>query len=437
MKKTRLSAAGLLFTLALSTAPARSMSQFSHGDPTPDEQYLLELINRARANPPAEGQFLSSVSDGSVKNGISYFKVDMARVRKDFSDYPVRPPLAFNARLMASSRSHSADMAKMNFQDHIGSNGSTVGDRTLGTGYPGRAVGESIYSNLVPDVLFAHAGFQIDWGPGEGGVQTGLGHRLNIMNYRGTVFNEIGIGVVQRTGSSAATFGKYSITQDFGLAAASTPYLLGVVYSDRNSNGICDPGEGVSGVSVTPSTGAWYAVTSASGGYAIPFNNAARGTVTFSGGSLPTATSRSFSIGSNNVKVDMTILPDEPVVTFKKSKSTAGEGRAKAKFQLVRTGNPSQPLVVTVTRSISRARGNALPNDYKVLVGGGGRISGLSKKSESFRVTIAAGKSSALLKIKALKDNKTEPAERVTFGITDTPDYALGSPSAVKIKIAD
>jgi hypothetical protein len=216
-----------------------------------------------------------------------------------------------------------------------------------------------------------------------------------------------------------------------------TPYLLGVVYSDRNSNGICDPGEGVSGVTVTPSTGSWFAVTSSSGGYAIPFSGAARGTVTFSGGSLPAAATRSFSIGSANVKVDMTIEPEEPVVSFKKLTSTVQEGRGKAKFRLSRTGRPTQPLTVIVTRSISRASGNALPNDYQILAGAGAKITGLNSKSESFRVTIAAGKSSALLKVKAVKDLKTEAAERITFEISDDRGYSVGSPYALKVKIVD
>jgi hypothetical protein len=48
------------------------------------------------------------------------------------------------------------------------------------------------------------------------------------------------------------------------------PFGAGVAYRDGNSNGFYDPGEGIPGISITPDRGAWYAVTSSSGGYAIP-----------------------------------------------------------------------------------------------------------------------------------------------------------------------
>jgi len=48
--------------------------------------------------------------------------------------------------------------------------------------------------------------------------------------------------------------------------------LVGVAYADQNGNGAYDPGEGLAGMNIVPDAGDTYAITSMSGGYAIPFN---------------------------------------------------------------------------------------------------------------------------------------------------------------------
>src|ERR1041384_7983929 len=40
---------------------------YSIGDPTPEEQLYLELINRARANPPAEAALLAASPDALIQ----------------------------------------------------------------------------------------------------------------------------------------------------------------------------------------------------------------------------------------------------------------------------------------------------------------------------------------------------------------------------------
>src|SRR5262249_6674609 len=108
---------------ALQFAPEAAVS-YSHGDPSAEEQLLLEMINRARANPPAEGLRLRSTTDPDVVSGNLFFHVDLDQLVADFAGYPARPPLAFNASLIASARGHSQDMADNNFQGHNGSDGS-------------------------------------------------------------------------------------------------------------------------------------------------------------------------------------------------------------------------------------------------------------------------------------------------------------------------
>jgi hypothetical protein len=66
---------------------------YSHGDPTDAEQYLLELINRARSDPPAEAN----------RYGID---LNEGPPSKPISPDPV-PPLPFNQFLMKAATGQS------------------------------------------------------------------------------------------------------------------------------------------------------------------------------------------------------------------------------------------------------------------------------------------------------------------------------------------
>lgn len=52
--------------------------------------------------------------------------------------------VTFDARLAAAAQAHSDDMSRNNFFSHIGSDGSTVGDRVSAQGYTWRNVSENI-----------------------------------------------------------------------------------------------------------------------------------------------------------------------------------------------------------------------------------------------------------------------------------------------------
>src|SRR5262249_12390631 len=69
------------------------LSVYSIGDPTDEEQQILEFINRARANPPAEGMRLDTTTDPDVSFAYQYWKTPTrAQVLADFQTYPARPP---------------------------------------------------------------------------------------------------------------------------------------------------------------------------------------------------------------------------------------------------------------------------------------------------------------------------------------------------------
>src|SRR4051812_3300008 len=83
--------------------------------PTDFEQYMLELINRARANPSAEASsFEIDLNEGLTAGTITT---------------DAKQPLAFNVALITSSRGHSQWMIDNNTFSHTGANGSDPGDR--------------------------------------------------------------------------------------------------------------------------------------------------------------------------------------------------------------------------------------------------------------------------------------------------------------------
>ena len=278
-------------------APAAG-GTYSHGDPTALEQFMLEMINRARANPPAEGVRLQTTADPDVVAAYRFFQVDVAKMAAEFATYPARPPLAFNASLIAAARGHSDDMARNDFQGHTGSNGSSLVNRVEAAGFTGwNALAENVYA-FAQSVFHGHAGFNADWGV------PSLGHRMNIMNFAagGPVYTEVGIGILSETATSTQV-GPLVVTQDYGRRSGQL-FVVGVVYADANRDGSYGVGEGLAGVTVTTSEGN-AAVTSTSGGYAIPLSGGSGSlNVRAEGGALGDAQEAAVALTGSNVKVD-------------------------------------------------------------------------------------------------------------------------------------
>ncbi len=292
MSATRTTILRVLAALLVLPGVAGAQTLYSHGNPSADEQFMLELLNRARANPPAEGTRLGQTG---------------------FGGYALRPPVAFNADLNVSARAHNDDMAAHDYFSHTGSDGSTPGDRIQAAGYVAPSYGENIADGF-PTAEATFDALMIDHGIAD------LGHRRNFLEFdrTGNFFREIGIASVNGGDT----------TQDFGYRAGVT-LLCGVAYQDSDGNGFYTPGEGVGGIKVASPGSSSYAVTSASGGYALPMDllpaNAAapQTTVTFT---LTDGTTRTFaatftpsinaanmSAGGayDNVKVDFVVV-DHP-----------------------------------------------------------------------------------------------------------------------------
>src|SRR5215218_3843830 len=108
----------------MSYRPAESLESrrlFAVALPTDYEQYMLELLNRARANPSAEASRLGiSLNEGLPAGTITS---------------TAKQPLAFNTNLIDAARKHSAWMIANDTFAHAGENNTDPGDRMTAAGY--------------------------------------------------------------------------------------------------------------------------------------------------------------------------------------------------------------------------------------------------------------------------------------------------------------
>lgn len=287
-------------TLGIIDASSQANQLYSHGDPTPEEQLMLEMVNRARANPTEEGIRLMDTDDARVQSAYSYFNINKTATKAAFTAYPQRPPLVFHPDLITAARNHSKDMDANNFQGHTSSNGDDLSRRYAKVGYASQGMyGENVAA-YSESVWHGHCGLNVDWGEQN---QIELGHRENIMNFKSAVYTEIGVGILfNGKGLMQGYVGPYVITQTFGTR--SVRYITGVVYADKNNNGFYDIGEGLEGVTIKPNRGSYYAVSSTSGGYAIPFTGSGSVTITASGGNLTAPVTKTIDFSGDNTKVD-------------------------------------------------------------------------------------------------------------------------------------
>src|SRR3954463_1210575 len=70
------------------------------GPPTDEETYYLELINRARSDPTAEGVRLKTTTDADVLSATTFFGTDLNLMAQEFAAIASAPPIAFNGRLI-------------------------------------------------------------------------------------------------------------------------------------------------------------------------------------------------------------------------------------------------------------------------------------------------------------------------------------------------
>jgi hypothetical protein len=356
--------------------------------PTVAEQYMLELVNRARANPIAE----ASANGIGLNEGLPAGTISA----------DAKQPLAFNPFLITAARHHTTWMMQTGTFAH-NEGAADPGAQMTGAGYQFTGSwtwGQNIaWSGTTPDVpplnattasleknLFVDAG------------EPGRGHRVNLLNPQ---FQEIGIGV------SSGTFQNFNAvmaTQDFA-ASGNAAFLTGVAYTDANGNNFYDPGEGLGNITVTATRAAdgaqFSATTWAAGGYTLPL---AAGTysITASGTGLGTVAYGTVLIGSQNVEADFTpagaskMPPPDPVPSPNPSPNPTPTPTPTPKPPPVRTPAPPPPagwitgtLFNDKNDNGTRDRGEGFLAGWRVFADVNG--DGAWERGEPFAITNARG----------------------------------------------
>ncbi|MCB2079743.1 MAG: tandem-95 repeat protein [Novosphingobium sp.] len=269
--------------------------------PTAQEQYLLELINDARLDPMGNAaRYISSYSplissSSSIQDAINYFNVSGSMLLSAYQNLTAVAPVAWNSDLADAAHKHSAAMIAADEQSHHLAGELDLGDRVKAEGYDFKLLGENVYA-YARDMLYAHAGFMIDWGNGPGGMQAPAGHRNNIM---WADMTEIGIDVTRETNPSTQV-GEYVVTQDFGDRGKL--FVLGVAYNDSDNDDFYSMGEGRGDLTVK--VGAASTTTYASGGYSLEISAGER-TIQLSGGGLSGTVNVTTLIEYDSIKLDV------------------------------------------------------------------------------------------------------------------------------------
>jgi uncharacterized protein YkwD len=127
-----------------------------------------------------------------ARNAVALVNEARSKARKcGRTQFEAAPPLTLSARLNQAALIHSQDMANRKFFEHVGSDGSKVGDRVTRVGYTWRTAGENIAIGAQTPEAVVH------------GWLTSPGHCANLMS---PAFTEMGIGYAVDPKSEAGIY---------------------------------------------------------------------------------------------------------------------------------------------------------------------------------------------------------------------------------------
>ncbi len=315
------------------------------------EQFLIELINRARLDPLAEAERYNLDLNAGLPAGTI--------------DGSAREVLAPNETLEDAALFHSDWMLTNNIFSHDGAAGSDPGDRMAAAGYD--FVGSWAWRenlawsgttgtlNLVQAILDHHEG-----------LYRSSGHRQNTF---GTNVREVGVAQVEGVFTQDGTdFNTSMLTLNFARTGTDH-FLTGVAYHDTDGDEFYSVGEGVRDVTFTAAGNS--DVTTTAGGYAIAVSPSEDVSVTVS--QLGNEIAALFvDLGAGNAKLDLVTQLDGTVVLALSASATLQSGIADAMLlgvaDLDLTGNAVEN---TLTGNSGR---NALSGEdgNDTLLGGGG-----------------------------------------------------------------
>ena len=302
--------------------PRTLLSAAGGAEPTADEQSMLELINRARSDPPAEARRLQALTRTDPAVGFAVASLGAGGFASLLDATGPLPPLAFNPRLIEAARAHDADMGARDAQFHSPTGYLTDpavaraddGAAYFPTGAGPWAVGENVFSlprgtdgpGLAAAVDLLEAGLMIDWGNPD------LGHLRNLMapgpaeaaSGGHTPYSEIGIGLL----AAGPGAGSVELTQEFGWRVGPA-FLTGVAYRDGAGDGSYRPGEGLGGETIRAvgreGEGTYQARTWGSGGYSLALPSGTYDVTATGPAAAPR--SRVVTIGADNVAWDIRV----------------------------------------------------------------------------------------------------------------------------------
>lgn len=258
-----------------------SAYEIGWGGLTPEEQLIVEMVNRARLDPQAE----AALQNEPIASGGATTPQEA---------------LAVVPTLSHAARDHSEDMDNREFFAHTNPSNEQPWDRAQAAGHENGFVGENIgwigSTGGVGNAAARAEAHQINLWESDG-------HQVNMLR---PMWSEIGVGYdygnytfngVNYTGSTFAT-------QKFGDTGKT--YLTGVVIDDSDGDEFYDPGEGQGGVRITAwnDDGVFATSTWSSGGYALALGPGTYN-VAFEGGALDGVYETQVTIGSENVKLDV------------------------------------------------------------------------------------------------------------------------------------
>ena len=249
---------------------------------TAAEQYLLELINRARLDPAGEAaRYGIDLNAGLAAGTISTASKQV---------------LAPNALLENAAIGHSQWMLAADVFSHTGSGGSQPWDRAAQAGYGWSGVGENISWRGSTGTLDLNAAIAAHH---QSLFLSTTGHRQNMLNGS---YQEIGIA--QEYGSftqSGRSYNSSMLTELFGRPAAPSVVVTGVFYTDTDKNGFYSIGEGAAGARLSIDGNSTF--SAAAGGYALAVQQGAGLMVSGQVGTLSYQFAMAQATG--NVKVDI------------------------------------------------------------------------------------------------------------------------------------
>jgi Ca2+-binding RTX toxin-like protein len=245
-----------------------------------EEQYLLELMNRARLDPLGEAKrFGIALNDGLDPGTIS------SRAKQ---------VLAGNDLLDTAATGHSLWMLAEDEFQHVGEGGSSPNERMDDAGYHGTTYGENIaLVGSTGSITLAQSIAQLNEN-----LFRSAGHRENTLN--GT-FRELGLGTeVGFYTQGSSTFNAAVLTENFGVLG-TRHFLTGIAYQDADNDAFYSMGEGVSGV--TFAAQGHQTATAGAGGYELGLTSSAG--VAVSGQAGGVTFSLKVNMRPGNVKLDL------------------------------------------------------------------------------------------------------------------------------------